>query len=132
MALMELNKILLAKRFENEEDIALYQSKLQNFDDLLVKKLPRSAIKEDAKGNESPHKKIYTVLDPVLSLEEKREMMSSFYFLTKSDQLNALDAINFAVNKYVENRAYYIYKALGGEAEFFTNILVAAGDGTIL
>ncbi len=130
MALMELNKILLAKRFENEEDIALYQSKLQNFDDLLIKKLPRSAIKEDAKGNESPHKKIYTVLDPVLSLEEKREMMSSFYFLTKSDQLNALDAINFAVNKYVENRAYYIYKALGGEAEFFTNILVAAGDGS--
>lgn len=130
MALMELNKILLAKRFENEEDIALYQSKLQNFDDLLIKKLPRSAIKEDAKGNESPHKKIYTVLDPVLSLEEKREMMSSFYFLTKSDQLNALDAINFAVNKYVENRAYYIYKALGGEAAFFTNILVAAGDGS--
>lgn len=130
MALMELNKILLAKRFDNEEDIAMYKSKLQNFEDLLLKKLPRAAIKEDNKGNEYPHKKIYNVLDPVLSFEEKREMISSFYFLTKSDQLNALDAINFAVNQYVENRAYYIYKALGGEAEFFENILVAAGDGS--
>jgi len=130
MALMELNKILLAKRFDNEDEIILYQSKLQIFDNLLLQKLPRTAIKEDSKGIEYPHKKIYNVLDPVLSLEEKKEMISSFYFLTKSDQLNALEAINFAVNKYVENRTYYLYKALGGEADFFTNILVAAGDGS--
>jgi hypothetical protein len=130
MALWELNKILLAKRFDNEEEITMYQGKLDNFETILLKKLPRSAIKEDNKGNEFPHKKIYNLLDPVLSLEEKTEMISSFYFLTKSDQLNTLDAINYAVNNYVENRTYYIYKALGGEADFFTNILVAAGDGS--
>ncbi len=130
MALMELNKILLAKRFDNEEEIAIYQGKLQDFEELLLKKLPRSATKEDNKGNEYPHKKIYNVLDPVLSLEEKIEMLSSFYFLTKSDQLNTLDAISFAVNKYVENRTYFIYRALGGESDYFTNLLVAAGDGS--
>ena len=45
MALMELNKILLAKRFDNEEEIAIYQGKLQDFEELLLKKLPRSATK---------------------------------------------------------------------------------------
>jgi hypothetical protein len=130
MALWELNKILLAKRFDETEDIAMYQAKLDAFEKILLTKLPRSAVKEDNKGNEYPHKKIYNLLDPVLSLEEKREMVGSFYFLSKSDQLNTLDAISYAVNKYVENRTYYIYKALGGEADYFTNILVAAGDGS--
>ena len=31
MALWELNKILLAKRFDNEEEITMYQGKLDNF-----------------------------------------------------------------------------------------------------
>ena len=57
-------------------------------------------------------------------------MATSFHFLTQSDQLNTLEAINYAINSYVENRAYYIYKTLGGEAETFINILVAAGDGS--
>jgi hypothetical protein len=38
--------------------------------------------------------------------------------------------MNQSVNQYVEERALEIYRSLGGEAEVFKNILVAAGDGS--
>jgi hypothetical protein len=38
--------------------------------------------------------------------------------------------MNESVNKYVEQRSYQIFSALGGKSDSFTNVLVAAGDGS--
>ena len=129
MALWELNKILLAKRLEDENEIAIYGTKIQQFETILVKVLPPRATKEDTKGLQ-PHKKIYNLLDPSMNFEDRRSMIEGYHFLNQSDQLNTLEAINIAINKYVEKRTYTFYKALGGESEMFSNILVAVGDGS--
>ena len=129
MALWELNKILLAKRLEDEIEMVIYGTKIEQFENILVKLLPPRATKEDDKGIH-PHKKIYNLLDPSMNFEDRRSMIEGYHFLDKNDQLNTLEAINRAINKYVEKRTYTFYKALGGESEMFANVLVAAGDGS--
>jgi hypothetical protein len=129
MALWELNKILLAKRLEDDSEIAIYATKINQFEKTLVKVLPPRATKEDDKGI-YPHKKIYNLLDPSMSLDDRKSMIEGYHFLDQNDQLNTLEAINRAINKYVETRTYTFYKALGGESEVFANVLVAAGDGS--
>ncbi|MGB0915606.1 MAG: hypothetical protein ACPGVI_06010, partial [Crocinitomicaceae bacterium] len=49
---------------------------------------------------------------------------------TQNDQLVTLRAINESINEYVHTRAFEIFRALGGEADMFENVLVAAGDGS--
>jgi hypothetical protein len=129
MAIWELNKILLAVRQDDKESIQLYKTKLEQFESILTPLLPKAAKKETNKI-EYPHKRIYQILDPGLSLNEKTALIGTYHFLDLNDQLTTLDAINKAINKYVENRTYFIYKALGGEAVAFSNLLVAAGDGS--
>lgn len=129
MALWELNKILLAKRLEDENELAIYGTKIEQFENILVKVLPPRATKEDENGLH-PHKKIYNLLDPSMNFEDRLSMIEGYHFLNQSDQLNTLEAINLAINKYVEKRTYTFYKALGGESETFSNILVAVGDGS--
>lgn len=129
MALWELNKILLAKRLDDEIEINIYQNKLSEFEKIFVKYLPPHALKEEKKLL-APHKRIYGLLDPSISFEDRRTMIESYHFLDENDQLVTLEAINKSINQYVEKRTYTFYKALGGESETFVNILVAAGDGS--
>jgi hypothetical protein len=129
MALWELNKILLAKRLDDENEIAIYATKIEQFEKILVKLLPPRATREHEKEI-LPHKKIYNLLDPSMSFDDRLSMIEGYHFLDQNDQLNTLEAINRAINKYVEKKTYTFYKALGGESDMFANILVAAGDGS--
>ena len=129
MALWELNKILLAKRLEDETELPFYQHKLEEFESILIKHLPNAALKEE-KGIKKPHKKLYNLLDPSLSLDDKVKMIETFHFLNSNEQLGTLSAINVSINEYVKKRTFNFYTSLGGEAEIFENILVAAGDGS--
>lgn len=128
MALWELNKVLLAKR-EGEKELEPYLSKYQRFEKMLVTYLPPSAVKKN-NGKLEPHKKFDNLTDPSLSFDDKIAFLESFQFLNKNDQLVAVQAMNKAVNQYVEERSFEIYKALGGEAEVYKNVLIAAGDGS--
>ena len=129
MALWELNKILRAKRMDDEIELQIFKSKLENFETILCKLLPPHAVKEDKTGV-YPNKRIYNLLDPSMSFEDRRNMIETYHFLDQNDQLLTLEAINNSINRYVEKRTYTFYKALGGESEVFSNILVAAGDGS--
>ncbi len=129
MALWELNKMLLAKRLEDETELPFYQHKLEEFENILTKHLPNAALKED-KGLKKPHKKLYNLLDPSLSLDDKVKMIETYHFLNSNEQLGTLSAINLSINEYVKKRTFKFYTSLGGEAEIFENILVAAGDGS--
>lgn len=128
MALWELNKVLLAKR-GSEKDLESYQVNYAIFENLLVQKLPPNALK-DKDGAAQPHPKIISVINPGLSLDDKVALLETFRFLDPNEGLITLEAINFAINEYVEKRTLEIYRALGGEAQVFENILIAAGDGS--
>lgn len=128
MAIWELNKMLLAKR-NSSKNLKQYKNEYKTFEMFLMQKLPPNAIKiKDLKGE--PHPKVHNVMNPSLSFDEKTAMVGSFRFLDKNDQLVTLTAINYAINAYVLKRSKEIYHNLGGVANNFTNVLVAAGDGS--
>ncbi len=128
MALWELNKVLLAKRM-GEKELAAYQTQYNLFESMLIPLLPAPAFKAD--GDQMvPHPKLDNLLNPSLSFEDKKAMIGTFHFLEIEDQLNTLNAMNTAVNQYVAKRTEDFFRALGGEATIFSNILVAAGDGS--
>jgi hypothetical protein len=128
MAVWELNKVLLAKR-KNPNNLKQYQNEFDRFEVLLQVNLPSAAFRPKD-GKDRPHPKIYNVINPSLSLDEKIALVESMRFLNTQERLDLLSAMNYAVNKYVKERAQQIYLNLGGEAEEFDNVLMAAGDGS--
>ncbi|MDG1777424.1 MAG: hypothetical protein P8H33_08575 [Crocinitomicaceae bacterium] len=128
MALWELNNVLLLKR-DDPKKLNHYTNEYNNFENYLLANLPPNALK--LKNYIAiPHPKLQNVINPSLSFDEKLTSLNAIRFLTQNDQLIVLRAINSAINKYVQNRAFEIFKALGGQAQSFKNILVAAGDGS--
>ncbi len=127
MAIWELNKMLLAKRVK-DIDFQRYEVKYKLFETLLMEKLPQVCLDE---SGTKPIGRMDNVLNPSLSLDDKIAQLSSFKGMTHADELQAIRAINDAVNSYVEERTKEVYFALGGEASTFVNVLTAAGDGSM-
>jgi hypothetical protein len=128
MALWELNKVLLTKR-NSPNDLKQYQNEYDRFEELLLAKLPTNALKlKDDKR--VPHSKLHQIMNPSLTFDDKVAMIESMRFLSQTEQLDALRAMNYAINEYVEERALQIYRHLGGQSDEFVNVLVAAGDGS--
>jgi hypothetical protein len=128
MALWELNKVLLAKR-GNDKDLEQYQNEYNRFVKILIEVLPPAAMRQE-NGVLEPQPKLFNVINPGLSFDDRAAMLSSFRFLSLNDQLTTNVALNKAINKYVELRTFEIFQALGGRAEEFSNVLIAAGDGS--
>ena len=128
MAIWELNKALLAKRSVAGK-LKQYQNEFNRFNDFLKEELPASAYRMKDGVNE-PHPKIYTIINPGLSADEKVAQINAMRFLTIDEQLLTLSAINHAINAYTGERALEIYLHLGGKVEHFSNVLIAAGDGS--
>ena len=128
MALWELNKVLLAKR-TSEKELEPYSLKYARFEAFLMEKLPEGALKEKD-GEIKPTSKINNLLNPGLSFDDKVDFVQTLRFKDANEEKQTIDAISYAVNKYTEARTKEIYFALGGEADTFVNILVAAGDGS--
>lgn len=128
MALWELNKALLAKR-DDPDDLKEYQNEYAKFETFLMEKLP-SACYKSKDGVQFPNPKLQQVMNPSLTLDDKIAMLESLRFLSEADQLETINAINYAVDTYIDLRAEEIYRALGGTADRFDNVLIAAGDGS--
>lgn len=126
MAIWELNKALKAEQKDEDNH---YYLQYQRFEKLWISHLPTSAFRQRNTGREV-HPKMYNLLDPSLSLNEKKAMLESFRFLDITDAQNALLAMNYATNAYVKDRTLEIYQSLGGQVENFNNVLLAAGDGS--
>lgn len=128
MAVWELNNVLSAKRDE-PDDLKQYKNEYAYFESLLMASLPPNATKIKNDVNQ-PHPKMHVIMNPNMTLDDKAMQLASLKFLTTNDQIVTLNAINDAINQYVEKRAFEIFRALGGRATSFKNILVAAGDGS--
>lgn len=128
VALWELNKTLLAKR-QGDKELKNYIVQYMRFEEILISLLPPNAFK-DENGKKIPHPKLHQLLNPSLNFTDKKELISTYHFLDMEDQKLTLEALNMAVNRYVEQRSLEFYKLLGGEAIVYKNALVAAGDGS--
>ncbi|MBL1278653.1 MAG: hypothetical protein COA33_000130 [Fluviicola sp.] len=126
MAIWELNQVLLAKR---SDDLQQYKNEYEVYQQLLVKKLPFSVLKK-VDGKTQAIAKMQNLMNPSLTFDDKKMLIESLRLPSIEDELKTLNAINFAVNEYVKTRAYEIFRALGGKADSFENVLVAAGDGS--
>lgn len=127
-AVWELNKTLHAKRQDKLEEEGL-NDYFKKFEELLYSKLPEAAFKTK-KGERYLHPKIWTIFNPSLALNDKVAMLENFSSLTLKEKKAILDAGNYSVNKWVQDRSYAIFTELGGEANTFINVLTAAGDGS--
>ena len=128
MALWELNKVLLAKR-GSEKELAQYSTQYAAFEEYLMEKLPAAAFKEKD-GISKPSPKLDNLLNPSLSFLDKVSFIETLRFKSPDEEKQTVDAISYAVNKYVEKRTLEIFHSLGGKSTDFSNILVAAGDGS--
>lgn len=128
VALWELNKVLNAKRMK-AKDFDIFQSKYERFENILTQKLPSIAIKTE-NDLPKPHPKLEQLLNPSLSFNDKKQFISTLNFLNLEDQLKVLQAVNDAVNEYVELRSYEFFQLLGAQADVYENVLIAAGDGS--
>ena len=128
MALWELNKVLLAKR-GSEKELSQYATQYAAFENHLMEKLPAAALKEKD-GVSRPSPKLDNLLNPSLSFLDKVAFIETLRFKSPDEEKQTVDAISYAVNEYVEKRTLEIFHALGGKSTDFSNILVAAGDGS--
>lgn len=128
MAIWELNCLLQAKR-GSDDDLKPFQEKYARFEKMLVANLPPAALKVED-GASFLHPKLINALNPSLSLDDKTAMIATFRFLNLNDQLVTMEAINTSINAYVQDRSLEIFRLLGGVADHFQNVLVAAGDGS--
>ena len=128
MALWELNKVLLAKR-GSEKELTQYASQYADFEKYLMDKLPAVALKEKD-GISKPSPKLDNLLNPSLSFLDKVAFIETLRFKSPEEEKQTIDAISYAVNAYVEKRTLEVFHALGGKSTDFSNILVAAGDGS--
>lgn len=127
MAIWELNKLLLSYTNTKIEDENIKD--LAKFEDLLIAYFPPNALKE--KNNEKIiQPKLKQLLNPSLTFDEKVAFVRSMHFLDFEDGFMVLSALNKAINEFVEKRSFEIYQSLGGKAEVYRNVLVAAGDGS--
>lgn len=127
-AVWELNKLLLAYRKNQLEKEGLSDSFIQ-FEKILLSQLPVVAIKLKDDHKEI-HPKLMNIWNPSLAFNDRLAMLDGFGKWTIDEKKQVIDAFNYSVNAFVEQRAKQIFLALGGKADLFTNVLVAAGDGS--
>lgn len=128
VAIWELNKMLLAKR-GSDKDLIPFEKENALFDTLFMINVPTNALKEK-NGIYFPHPKLNSIFNPGLSLDDKIVFLEGLRFLEENDRLVVIESMNYAINEYVRRRTLELFHSLGGEADIFENILVAAGDGS--
>lgn len=128
MAIWELNKTFVAKQ-SNDKSLEPYRFNYADFEKQFIAGLPPAALKQGSETVEI-HPKIEQLLNPGLSLNEKIAQLETLRFLSVNDQLAVLNAMNRAINGYIEDRSNVIFSLLGGKATTYKNVLIAAGDGS--
>src|SRR5690554_3838013 len=128
MAIWELNNLLQAHR-SNTLVKDGFVNDYERFEKILLENLPEQA-KRLKKDELQVHKKIEKLSNPTLTFKDKIAMLDGFAAWTEEEKKEVILAYNKAINEWVSQRTFQIFKQLGGEADYFKNILTAAGDGS--
>jgi hypothetical protein len=128
MALWELNQLLQSNRSNSliKDGNAL---DYERFEELLMNELPEQA-KREKKEETVINKRVEKLTNPTLTFKDKVAILDGFGSWTEEEKKQVIIAYNIAVNKWVANRTQQIFTQLGGKADYFENILTAAGDGS--
>ncbi|WP_159038383.1 hypothetical protein [Brumimicrobium mesophilum] len=128
MAIWELNQLLQSYRSNTlikDGNLSDYEQ----FEGLLMDELPEQA-KREKKDEVVLNKRIEKLTNPTLTFKDKVAILDGFGSWTEEEKLQVILAYNSAVNKWVSDRTEQIFYQLGGKADYFKNILTAAGDGS--
>ena len=118
----QIQKVLDGK---DKGDSPLINSYLDYFFDSIPKNIIRGKIYDELlKPTTSP------IFQTNLSLIDRLTLLEFIGIKDKLEQKQLLDAQNFAINQVIRDRSFTIFKALGGFATDFENILFACGDGS--
>ncbi|HTO37860.1 MAG TPA: hypothetical protein VL021_05505 [Brumimicrobium sp.] len=128
VAVWELNKTLQSYRNESLEKDGRVAD-FERFETILLGHLPEKAIRVK-KDEPQILKKIERISNPTLTFKDKVAMLDGLGNWTEEEKQLILKAYNFAYNEWISLRTYEIFIQLGGEADYFVNILTAAGDGS--
>lgn len=110
---------------KDKGDSPLINSYLDYFFDSIPKNIIRGKIYDELlKPTTSP------IFQTNLSLIDRLTLLEFIGIKDKLEQKQLLDAQNFAINQLIRDRSFTIFKALGGFATDFENILFACGDGS--
>jgi len=127
LVVWELNKMLHVRQIK-ETDFDQFKELFQDFEKILLKTLPSSAL-ENNNGNIIVLPRVYNVLNPNLSLNEKIGQLNAIQNLSPNDELQIIQALFQAVNIYVDKQTQRIFRALGGQFYTIHNVLTRAGEG---
>lgn len=128
MAIWELNNLLQSHRSNSlvkDGKVSDYEK----FEKVLLNNLPEQA-KRSKKDEIQVHKKVEKLSNPTLTFKDKIAMLDGFSSWTEEEKMEVILAYNKAINQWVSERTFQIFEKLGGEADYFKNILTAAGDGS--
>ncbi|GAA0875547.1 hypothetical protein GCM10009118_19560 [Wandonia haliotis] len=131
MAIWELNKTLLAYKQQDEDEMARFKGKFEDFEKLLLEHIPSSLLRKTNSGQHTFDAKLHRVINPSLSFSEKATMIGTFHGISIEDQERTLVAINQSINEWVKQRTYDLFTQLGAKTTRFQNELIAAGDGSM-
>jgi len=126
-AIWDLNKMLLAKRTKDPL-FNTYETRYKLFESIVMKYVPSQVYNEARTGL---HARMDNILNPSLSLDDRVAQLNSIRNMSKEDELMIIQGIAKATNEYLEIRTKEIFAYLGGEFTTFTNVLTAAGDGSL-
>lgn len=129
-AIWELNRTMMAYMQGDEAELLRYQAHFDKFEALLVENLPASMVKSTSKGK-TFEPRLKEVLNPSVSFNLKRDVLLGMRTMNLTLAQEVLEAINFAVQQWVEDRTFQLFSMLGGKTSRFENVLIAAGDGSL-
>jgi hypothetical protein len=128
VALWELNKLLSAQRSNDLGKLALEES-YEKFESILRERLPEQAFRNRNNVIEV-HPRVLKINNPTLTFNDKVAMLDGFANWSNQEKVEVIKAYNYAINQWVKERSFALFQQLGGEAEEFSNVLTAAGDGS--
>ncbi len=129
-AIWELNRTMMAYMQGDEAELLRYQVHFEKFEALLVENLPASMVKTSGKSK-TFEPRLKEVLNPSVSFNLKRDVLLGMRNMNLTLAQQVLEAINFAVQQWVEDRTFQLFSMLGGKTNRFENVLMAAGDGSL-
>jgi hypothetical protein len=129
-AIWELNKTMMAYIQGDESEMLRYQVHFDKFEALLVENLPVAMVKTTPNGK-TFEPRLKEVLNPSVSFNLKRDLLLAMRNMNLILAQQVLEAINTAVQQWVEDRTFQIFSMLGGKTNRFVNVLIAAGDGSL-
>ena len=128
MALWELNSLLQSNR-NNSLIKDGKRTDFEKFEQLLMNELPEQA-KREKKDEIIINKRVEKLTNPTLTFKDKIAILDGFGNWKEEEKMQVVIAYNRAVNEWVGKRTQQIFIQLGGKADYFKNVLTAAGDGS--